>query len=225
MEYNSTVSLPSCGKLGYPEEISLRPLRVDEIKKFSALLSDNPAAKLSELLRDLSDIADPDMLSQGDREHLILQIRVASGLGVIDVMYNCSSCGYENGKASVDLETIPVKQLEVEPYETLTVKDYTIDVRPVLGKDELLAYRLKKVFPKVDETYLTLLVTQVDQEAGMEAITAKLRELVAKPAGYALALEKELLTRIHGPIWGEATFACKECSASIPFPAGYIFSI
>lgn len=224
MEYGFKVQLPSNGLLGYPKEISMRSLMVGETKMFTGILDENREQKLSGLLRELTNIEDPDALTLGDREALIIYIRINSGLGIVEFSYTCPHCEHEDS-ANKNLEEVPIKELEAFEATQEQVGEYTLVGRPMLGSDAITAHRLNKMLPKVEEIHLQLLVTQVTDAENFEGILIEVKKLLAQPAGYLPALMKVLSKYQHGPEWEKATFECGGCQEALPFPAIRIFLI
>lgn len=225
MAYDFKVKLPSAGKAGYPGELTMRALTVREMKEFVGVVSENSGMRLSELLKKITDFADPDLLTLGDRDYLILMIRVNSDMDMVDLRYTCPSCGHK-GMGSVDLKTVPVKELDSGTPKTIPYKSgESIVAMPQIGKDEILGYRLSLVIKDVEAIRLQVLATQLRSESSFEAALLKAKELLGRPAGYFTKLDNALLEFVHGPQWEEVHIKCRDCGFPIQFYPAQLFVI
>ena len=118
-----TVPLPSGGKC-YDEDHPLHGKDTVEIRAMTAREEDILTSKalikkgtvISHLIKSclIDKRVDPDSLLAGDRNALMVALRVTGYGAEYKVEVDCPACG-ERSKHSFDLGSLPVKRLEIEP--------------------------------------------------------------------------------------------------------------
>lgn len=160
-----TVPLPSLGKLYDPDSTIYMRETVD-IKAMTAeeedILTSTALIRKGETIGRLieSCVVDksfnPDDLLIGDRNALMVAIRI-TGYGTnYPVSYTCTNCGTSN-RTEVDLSTLPIKTLEINPVKSgvnefsykLPVTKKNVTFKFMTGTDEkerkITQERMKKV--------------------------------------------------------------------------------
>ncbi len=148
-----TVPLPSRGVV-YPEDHPLFGKETLEIKAMTAreedILTNRVYIKkktvISELLRSsfIDKSVDPDTLIAGDRNAIMVALRVTGYGADYSVEVDCPACG-ERSKQEFDLSTLPIKRLEQQPIAvgsnafefTLPVSKKKVRFKYLTGLDEI----------------------------------------------------------------------------------------
>lgn len=120
---DETVPLPSCGKT-YPVGFSLCDKEVVEIRSMTAreedILTNRALMKkgtmITELIRSclVDKSVSPDVLLVGDRNALMVAIRVTGYGAEYDAELECTACETKSTK-TFDLSSLPIRRLEIEP--------------------------------------------------------------------------------------------------------------
>jgi hypothetical protein len=147
-----TVPLPSLGKL-YDPDSTLYMRETVDIKAMTAeeedILTSTALIKKGETISKLieSCVVDksfnPESLLIGDRNALMVAIRITGYGTQYPVVYACGNCGTQN-KVDVDLSTLPIKTLEINPVKsganefkyTLPVTKKDVTFKFMTGLDE-----------------------------------------------------------------------------------------
>lgn len=170
-----TVPLPSQGKV-YPPGSVLHNLETVNIKAMTAKEEDMLTSRallkqgtvLSHLLQSCVQLPglNPDMLLSGDRNALMVALRITGYGADYRVEVTCPHCG-EKQKHEFDLAEMPIKMLEIEPVHpgsnefeyTLPKSGLPVKFRFMTGRDEVEmmkeAEKQKKIGTKTEN-----LVTQ-----------------------------------------------------------------
>lgn len=238
--------LPSGGKV-YPSTSSLHdrlyiPIRLmtaedEDILNNKAYLKQGIALdKLTQaLLMDKS--IDMNELIVGDKNAILLFVRVAAYGSQYDVdLIECDKCG-KNFKSSIDLAKIDIKQLSAEPSELgLNKFDFTL---PKLGKKvffHLLTIKDDLEISKVEENkkkagglkaapITTQLYHQIDEIEGVET-KDKMDFIKKMPAYDSAALRGHIEEISPGPVM-KSELVCPFCDDTreynIPIGAGFFW--
>jgi hypothetical protein len=137
----STVKLPTRG-LVYPPDSPLYLLESVDVKSVSAkeenILSSVVLIKkgivLSTLMRACitNRLIDPDQMLPGDRNAILVAIRISAYGPAYSARVVCTECG-EQGEADFDLTRLTLKTLDVEPAGGRGTNDFTFTL-PVLKR-------------------------------------------------------------------------------------------
>jgi hypothetical protein len=146
------VPLPSRGAI-YSQDSNLMGKEVLEIKPMTAKEEDILTSRayiksgtvLSKLMKSclIDKSINPDDLISGDRNALMVAVRVTGYGADYDVEIDCPECGAKN-KETFDLSQLKIKRLEIDPVEygqnlfevELPVTKKVVRVKFLTGKDE-----------------------------------------------------------------------------------------
>lgn len=159
-----SVPLPSRGVIYDPtgplfnkETVDIKPMTAKEEDILTSRALIKKGTVLSKLIHSclIDKAIDPDSLISGDRNALLVSLRITGYGSDYDVEVECPECG-ERSKQSFDLSTLKIKRLEIEPVSQgenmfevqLPVTKKIVRVKFLTGKDEtemmITAERKKK---------------------------------------------------------------------------------
>ena len=179
------VPIPSEGKI-YDPDSTLYGRETVQIKSMTAqeedILTSQAFIKEGTVIENLIKSClidksfDIDDLTNGDRNAILISIRITGYGSDYDVSHNCANCG-TNNDVTVDLSSLPIKRLKVTPitegknlfsYE-LPVTKKTVTYRFLTGKDEaeeeVYQQRMKALNINKDSTvtrFLERIIVSVD---------------------------------------------------------------
>jgi hypothetical protein len=146
-----SVPLPSRGviyksaSLFGKETLDIKPMTAKEEDILTSRAYIKNGSVISKLIQSClsEDSIDPDDLISGDRNALLIALRITGYGADYELEISCPECGKTN-KASFDLTTLPIKRLVVDPVEigvnefevVLPVTKKTVIVKFLTGKDE-----------------------------------------------------------------------------------------
>ena len=239
-----TVPLPSQGKVYVPGS-SLYNRESVEIKAMTAreedILTSRALAKkgtmMNELIRScLTDktINPLDLLS-GDRQALMVAIRITGYGAEYDVETECSECSVTS-KKQFDLSALPIKFLEIDPVEqgrnsfefSLPFSKKLIKFRFLTGRDELelfeTAERQKKLGVGGDATVTANLTTSIVSVDGREDRASIAQFVKMMPARDSLAL-RNYISDNEPSIKMKQEVTCESCGfvEEVSMPMGTSF--
>ena len=239
-----SVPLPSGGVI-YPvdspmhgkTEVSIKAMtaREEDILTSRALIKKGTV--ITELLRSaiIEDGFDPDIMLSGDRNALMITLRVTGYGSGYTCEVDCPACN-QRTKQTFDLSTLPIKELEIEPvalganlFETeLPVSKKVTRFKFLTGVDEqemaVMADRKKKQGVTVDSMVTTRLNHQI---VSIDGITDKTKIgffIRAMPARDSLHLRK-FIDKSEPGIDMKAWMDCTSCfeSSEVRLPLGASF--
>lgn len=179
----------------------------------------------------------PEKLISGDRNALLVSLRITGYGSDYDVEVSCPACG-EKSKQTFDLSSLEIKRLEVDPIEVgqnvfevkLPVTKKNVRVKFLTGKDEremmITAERRKKNGLKVDQSVTDRLMRSI---VSVDGITDKNRlSFFVKniPARDSLALRKFLDKHEPGvdmKSWMECTSCSEQSEVTLPMGASFFW--
>lgn len=159
-----SVPLPSRGVIYDPagplfnkETVDIKPMTAKEEDILTSRALIKKGTVLSKLIHSclIDKSIDPDSLISGDRNALLVSLRITGYGADYDVEVECPECG-ERSKQSFDLSSLKIKRLEIEPVSQgenmfevqLPVTKKVVRVKFLTGKDEtemmITAERKKK---------------------------------------------------------------------------------
>ena len=239
-----SVPLPSGGVI-YPVDSSMHGKTEVSIKAMTAreedILTSRALIKkgtvITELLRSaiVEEGFDPDIMLSGDRNALMITLRVTGYGAGYTCEVDCPSCS-QRTKQTFDLSTLPIKELEIEPvalganlFETeLPVTKKKVRFKFLTGIDEqemaIMADRKKKQGVTVDSMITTRLNHQI---VSIDGITDKTKIgffTRAMPARDSLHLRK-FIDKSEPGIDMKAWMDCTSCfeSSEVRLPLGASF--
>jgi len=146
-----SVPLPSRGviyksaSLFGKETLDIKPMTAKEEDILTSRAYIKNGSVISKLIQSClsEDSIDPDDLISGDRNALLIALRITGYGADYELELSCPECGKTN-KSSFDLTTLPIKRLVVDPVEigvnefevVLPVTKKTVIVKFLTGKDE-----------------------------------------------------------------------------------------
>lgn len=197
------VPLPSSGKV-YPADSALAGLDLVEIKSMTAkeedILTSRALLKkgtvITELIRScLTDKRiNPVDLLVGDRNALMVAIRITGYGPEYKAEINCPDCGAKNNHA-FDLSELPIRRLEIDPVQdntnafqfTLPVSKKNVMFRFLTGRDEeeiaITAEKQKKLSLTTDSAVTTGLmytIISIDGVTDRAKISNFIRQMPAR---------------------------------------------
>jgi len=240
-----SVPLPSKGLI-YPvdspvygkETLEIRPMTAKEEDILTSRALIKKGTVLSELMRSclVDKNIDPDMLISGDRNALMIALRITGYGADYSVEVDCPACG-TNAKNDFDLSELAIKRLEVSPvaeganlFEVqLPVTKKSVQVKFLTGHDEQdiakTAERKKKQGLQKNDTAVTdrliRSIVAVDDIRDKNKIGLFVRNM---PARDSLALRK-FLDNYEPGIEMKAWMTCSNCheSSEVRLPLGASF--
>ena len=148
-----TVPLPSRGII-YPtgsglsnqETLDIKPMTAKEEDILTSRAYIKQGTVLSELIKSclVNKSIDPNKLISGDRNALLVALRITGYGSEYEVEIDCPECSARN-KTSFDLSKLKIKRLEVAPYSSgenlfeivLPVSKKSVKVKFLTGDDEI----------------------------------------------------------------------------------------
>jgi len=228
---------PQDGSLFGKETLDIKPMtaKEEDILTSRALIKNGKvlSALISSCLLDKS--IDPDMMISGDRNALLVSLRITGYGADYDVEVDCPNCSARS-KQSFDLSGLRIKRLSIEPvapgqnlFEVqLPVTKKVVKVKFLTGHDEremlVTNERRKKTGIKTDSTITDRLSRSI---VSVDGITDrnKLNFFVNNiPARDSLALRKFLDNHEPG-IEMKAWMTCNSCheQSEVGLPMGASF--
>ena len=239
-----SVPLPSRGII-YPQDSGFHSKETLDIKPMTAREEDILTSRayikngtvLTELMKSclVDKSINPDNLISGDRNALLVSLRITGYGADYDVEVDCPECGAKN-KQTFDLSTLKIKRLEVDPVEagqnlfelTLPVTKKNVKVRFLTGNDEqemmIIAQRRKKSGFETTSTVtdrLSRSIVSIDGIKDKNKINAFVRNI---PARDSLALRK-FLDKYEPGIEMKSWMTCTSCheESEVKLPMGVSF--
>lgn len=239
-----SVPLPSRGII-YPQDSGFYSKETLDIKPMTAREEDILTSRayikngtvLTELMKSclVDKSINPDNLISGDRNALLVSLRITGYGADYEVEVDCPECGAKN-KQTFDLSTLKIKRLEVDPVEagqnlfelTLPVTKKNVRVRFLTGNDEqemmIIAQRRKKSGFETTSTVtdrLSRSIVSIDGIKDKNKINAFVRNI---PARDSLALRK-FLDKYEPGIEMKAWMTCTSCheESEVKLPMGVSF--
>jgi len=241
-----SVPLPSRGII-YPDDGILHGQDTVDIKPMTAkeedILTSRAYIKSGTVLTKLleSCIIDkrikPDTLISGDRNALLVSLRITGYGADYDVEVDCPECGIKS-KQSFDLSQLEIKRLEVEPVERgqnlfevkLPVTKKNVRVKFLTGSDErdmmITSERRKKSGMKIESAItdrLSRSVVSVDGITDKNKLNFFVKSL---PARDSLALRRFLDKHEPGIImksWMNCTHCHEQSEVGLPMGAAFFW--
>jgi hypothetical protein len=153
------------GPLYGKETLEIKPMTAKEEDILTSRALIKKGTVLTKLISSclIDKSIDPDEMISGDRNALLVSLRITGYGAEYDVEVDCPECG-ERSKQTFDLSTLKIKRLEIEPVSAgenlfevqLPVTKKTVKVKFLTGKDEremmITAERKKKAGIKTDST-------------------------------------------------------------------------
>lgn len=239
-----SVPLPSRGAI-YPNTSSLHGKDTVDIRAMTAreedILTSRALIKkgtvITELIRSclVDKSVDVDSMISGDRNALMIALRVTGYGAGYTVEVTCPECNHQN-KQEFSLLELPVKELEANPASygenlfdfTLPMTKKKVQFRFLTGKDEqemmIISERLKKQGQKTDNLVTTRLLFSVVSVDGISD-KSKVQHFVRNmPAADSLALRK-YMDKVEPGIEMKSHMECTNCgeSSEVRLPMGASF--
>lgn len=238
------IPLPSLGKI-YPQEFPLHNCEKVEIRPMTAreedILTSRALAKKGTIVTELikSCLVDKNVnvntLISGDRNALMVAIRVTGYGAEYDVDINCPACSHKY-KNTFDLNSLPIKTLDVDPVEQgknefefilpMSKKRITFKLLNGFDEEDINAKneKMKKLGNQIDNLVTTRLnhsIVSVDGDynrANIYNFVSKMR------AGDSLAFRK-YMDKIEPGIEMKQEITCPSCdhSEEVTVPIGVTF--
>jgi hypothetical protein len=236
--------LPSCGKT-YPQGSSLCGAETVDIKAMTTkeenILTSTALVKkgtaITELIRAclIDRSIDPLDLLSGDRNALMVAIRVTGYGPVYEVEMECSECENKSPR-TFDLSALPIKRLEVEPvipntnlFEfKLPFTGKLVKFKFMTGRDEedmmAMSNKQKKLGMKSDSTITTSLIYTIVSIDGQEDRSKITNFVNVMPARDSLAL-RNYIRDIEPGILMRQEVTCPLCGETeeVGMPLGITF--
>lgn len=239
-----SVPLPSLGVI-YPQDGPLHGKETIDIRAMTAKEEDILTSRayikngtvLSKLIHScvVNKQINPDDLISGDRNALLVSLRITGYGADYDIEVDCPECGAKN-KSTFDLSQLKIKRLEVDPVSPgenlfevkLPLTKKTVKVKFLTGHDEremmVISERKKKSGLKTDSAITDRLIRSI---VSVENITDKnkigifVRNL---PARDSLALRR-FLDRHEPGVDMKAWMSCTSCheESEVTLPMGASF--
>jgi hypothetical protein len=238
------VPLPSRGII-YPQESGLFGQETLEIKPMTAreedILTSRAYIKKGTVLTKLMESCltnksiKPDDLISGDRNALMVAIRITGYGSDYEVELDCPECGAKNN-ATFDLSQLPIKRLEIEPVRfgenlfevSLPVSKKTVRVKFLTGHDEkemmIINERKRKSGIKTDSSItdrLSRSIVSVDNITDRNKINMFVNNI---PARDSLSLRK-FLDKNEPGVEMKSWMSCDSCyeESEVNIPIGISF--
>lgn len=240
-----SVPLPSRGLI-YPvdsplhgkETLEIRPMTAKEEDILTSRALIKKGTVLTELMKSclVDKNIDPDMLISGDRNALMIALRITGYGADYKVDTDCPACGTTSNN-EFDLSDLPIKRLDLDPVAEganlfelqLPVTKKTLQVKFLTGHDEqdivVMSERKKKQGLQKNDTVVTDRLTRsiisVEGIRDKNKIAIFVRNM---PARDSLALRK-FLDNYEPGIEMKAWMTCPNCheSSEVRLPLGASF--
>lgn len=235
--------LPSAG-LVYPEDSPLHGVTTVELRAMTAREEDILTSKaylkkgtvITELIKSclIDKRIDPRDMLVGDRNALMVAIRITGYGEAYDVEMECPECKLKSQR-SFDLSQLPIKRLEIQPvvpgenlFEfNLPVSKKRVQFRFLTGRDEeeilTVSEKQKKMGIQVESTVTTNLAYSV---VSIDGITDKnkIKQFInLMPARDSLELRKYISQNEPGIIMRQETSCQCGWSEEVNIPLGVTF--
>ena len=155
----SIVSLPSGGKLGYPEEVEYRDIMVSDEKVLSSSTEKTFGKTLNGVLKTLlKDKSFFNKMSIYDRDFLLIWIWANNYSTTKTIETKCPTCEASNTYI-VDLTELEIKDLDNKfknPYPYTTVGGEKIKFRLLTTEDEEVSRKFCNMNKTYDESFVSL---------------------------------------------------------------------
>jgi hypothetical protein len=238
------VPLPSMGKVYHPES-NLFGLETVEIKAMTAkeedILTSRALLKkgtvISELIKSclVDRSIDPLQLLSGDRNALMISIRITGYGPEYNVEMECGECGVKSPHA-FDLASLPIKRLEIDPVQDgtnlfeyeLPYSKKRVRFKFMTGRDEeeimVMNEKQKKMALGTESNVTTSLLYSI---ASIDGVTdrSKISNFIKlMPARDSLALREYIKDNEPGIVMRQDT-TCDACghSEEVSMPLGVTF--
>lgn len=234
-----SVTLPSKGKL-YSQDHPLYNETSVDIKCMTAkeedLLTSRALIKngtvMSKLISSclMNKTIDPDTLITGDRNAILIAIRVTGYGGDYKVKMTCPECD-EDYESEFSLSGLKIKPLTDEPVQpnanlfsfTLPLSGLVIQYRLLTGADESeiskIQERQKKLGSQIEHS-VTLRLFQAIESVNGEVDRQKIQQIVSQlRAGDSRALRKRILEiqpTVDMKQWSTCTYCSEQSEVSVP---------
>jgi len=238
------VPLPSMGKVYHPES-PLHGLETIEIKAMTAkeedILTSRALLKkgtvITELIKSciINRAIDPLQLLSGDRNALMVAIRITGYGPDYNVELECPACGVKSPHA-FDLSALPIQRLEIEPVQPgmnlfeyeLPYSKKKVRFKYMTGRDEeeimVLSEKQKKMALGTESNVTTNLlysIASIDGVSDRNKIASFVRMM---PARDSLALREYIKNTEPGIVMRQDT-TCPACghAEEVGMPLGVTF--
>jgi len=238
------VPLPSMGKVYHPES-PLHGLETIEIKAMTAkeedILTSRALLKkgtvITELIKSclINRSIDPLQLLSGDRNALMVAIRITGYGPEYNVELECPECGVKSPHA-FDLSALPIQRLEIEPVQTgmnlfeyeLPYSKKKVRFKFMTGRDEeeimVMNEKQKKMALGTESNVTTNLlysIVSIDGVSDRNKIASFVRMM---PARDSLALREHIKNTEPGIVMRQDT-TCEACGhiEEVGMPLGVTF--
>jgi len=241
-----SVPIPSEGKV-YPQNSSMYGRRTINIKAMTAKEEDilssraliNNGTVIKHLIRScvIDDDVDVDDMLVGDRNALMISIRI-TGYGVdYSAFCNCPACG-NRAQTTFNLGELPIKRLELDPVSpgencfeyTLPVSKKSVLFKFLTGRDDEVmdeeAKKMRKLFPdrEVDNVVTRKLRASIISIDGVKDKSKVYKFIENMPALDSRKLRQFIL--LHEPgIDTKGNMTCSSCgkTSEVSLPMGASF--
>jgi hypothetical protein len=217
------LTLPSRGKLGYPEVVSIKPYRVREEKYIAAITSE----RFNEMtLKVLSSVIETEIniedLSLSDRNYILLWERVNSYYPELESTVKCPNCGRKSTTV-INLEGLPVTSIppNYEEPVTITLPDSgdSIGCRLLRIRDEMNIdkYLSTSKDPEIDDWVVRYAASIVKED--LKSLGEKIMYCDGLSSKDFMEIRSFQNKYFHG-VDNKVTFTCKKCgeSSNVPIP-------
>lgn len=225
---------PLCGQ----ETVDIKPMTAKEEDILTSRALIKKGTVITELIRSclVDKRIDPDDMISGDRNAIMIALRITGYGSDYNVEIECPHCG-EKDKYDFDLASLEIKRLQVDPVDAgsnlfelqLPVCKKSIKVKFLTGKDEhdmlVTSERKKKKGLKKNDTLITDRLSRSIVEVGGITDKNKIAIFASNlPVRDSLALRKFLDTYEPG-IDMSGWVTCTSCSESseVKMPLGASF--
>ena len=225
------------GSLYGKETIDIRPMtaREEDIMTSRAYIKNGTV--ISKLIESclVDKTINPDDLISGDRNALMIALRITGYGADYDVEMGCPECG-KNNKCTFDLSQLPIKRLLVDPVEegknefevVLPVTKKSVKVKFLTGHDEremmIISERKKKSGLKTETSVtdrLTRSILSIENVTDKNKIGIFVKNM---PARDSLALRR-FLDNYEPGVDMKAHMSCTHCyeESEVEMPIGASF--
>jgi len=185
--------------------------KLNDIGKSLLLILDRATLKLGSITPEEGML---DALLSGDREMILLKIRMMTFGSDVSFTSKCPSCG-ESQSWEIDLvDDVPIRKLKGSAQFTLQCKAGTVEVSlPTGATQKEIIYSTNKTSAEIDTIILRSCVKSINgmPVLGLETV----RALGLKDRRIIL---QEISNRNPGPQLGDIKKACNACGTEVPLP-------